>query len=134
MPATFHTISKYSYSYTLTNNDYAAKLRLWKKTTGTNVVQVADLYFMYDGQTIPAHDFRPDQQYARLYQPIKALPGIIDILRNEKPLTLTFNPPFAFLGTNLEPVGENESSFKFKSAVKKAVTTKAPAKKKNIKK
>ena len=105
----FHEIEKYAYSYTLTNNDVAAKLSLWKTTTDNNEVKVADINFMYDNDIIPAPVIQDDAEYALLYMPVKTLLGIIDILRNEKPLILTLNAPFAFLGTNaLEPVGDGE--------------------------
>lgn len=40
------------------------------------------------------------------------LPGLIDMLRNESPVSVTINnqpPGFVFIHTGLEPVGEGES-------------------------
>jgi hypothetical protein len=41
-----------------------------------------------------------------------ALPGLIDMLRNEGPVSVTINnqpPGFVFVHTGLEPAGEGES-------------------------
>lgn len=109
----FHSISKYAYSYTLTGNDVAAKLSLWKSDSQ----KVADINFMYEGTAIPAHSINDDAEYAMLYLPVKNINSIIDMLRNEKPLLLTLNAPFAFLGTeDLESVGDGETKFIFSKA------------------
>ncbi len=53
----------------------------------------------------PASDFG-----VRLFYRIRELPGVIDMLRNEKPVRLqTFDDPaFVRIRTGLEPVGEGE--------------------------
>jgi len=105
-----HSINNYSYSYTLTGNDYAAKLQLWKAgatPTAANI-EVAQIRFMYEGAAIPANVINADLEHADLYRPIKDLAGIIDLLRHEKPISFTLNPPFAFVGTSIEPTGEEE--------------------------
>lgn len=130
MSFTTHSITQYAYSYTLSNNDVAAKMSLWKPGTGDARLIVADIYFMYDNVNPPAHFIQADQQYARLYLPLKTLSGLIDLLRNEKPLTLTLNPPFAFLGTGgLEPIGDGEPSTIFRPIVTRVAPGKTATKK-----
>jgi hypothetical protein len=109
MAYTIQSISKYAYSCTLTNNDYAAKLSLWKLGENNSDSKIADINFVYDGQILPANNFQADLKYAKVFMPEKALARIIDQLRNEKPLSLIINPPFAFLSTDtLEPIGDGE--------------------------
>lgn len=109
MAYTVQSVSKYAYSCTLTNNDYAAKLSLWKLSENNSDSKIADINFVYDGKALPANNFQADLLYAKIYMPEKAFSRIVDLLRNEKPLNLVINPPFAFLSTDvLEPVGDGE--------------------------
>jgi hypothetical protein len=71
------------------------------------------LRFYRDGVFIPAHEFRVDLGYPLLCFRAGALPAIVDVLRNEKPLFLTWfdysaTRRFATIGTSREPVGEAE--------------------------
>ncbi|MEE8398781.1 MAG: hypothetical protein V3S89_07230 [Desulfobacterales bacterium] len=43
-----------------------------------------------------------------LFYPIEDGPGIIDMLRNEKPIFLHIEKSQAFLSTSMEPIGEGE--------------------------
>ncbi|GEM_PF-1223526 len=109
MAHTIQQVSKYAYSSTLSNNDNAVKLSLWKLNENKSDTKIADINFVYDGQPLPANSFQADLKYAKLFMPEKAFARIIDQLRNEKPLCLIINPPFAFLSTDtLEPVGDGE--------------------------
>ncbi len=47
-----------------------------------------------------------------VYYPIEAFPDALDILRNEKPVSLTFEKTsgYARITTGLEPVGEGEDA------------------------
>lgn len=109
MAYTVQPVSKYAYSCTLTGNDYAAKLSLWKQGVNNTDSKIADINFVYEGQTLPSNNFQADLKYAKVYMPEKAFSRIVDLLRNEKPLNLVINPPFAFLSTDtLEPVGDGE--------------------------
>lgn len=44
----------------------------------------------------------------RMHLPSGMLPSVVDVLRNEDPITVYFASGRAFLGTSKEPVGEGE--------------------------
>jgi hypothetical protein len=104
-----HTITKYAYSITMSSNDYAAKIQLFKEgNLLNNFVEVGNVKFIYEGSTVPAAEIASDLESATMYLPEKKMMQIIDLLRNEKPILLTINPPFAFLGTSIEKVGDGD--------------------------
>jgi hypothetical protein len=43
-----------------------------------------------------------------MYMPEAALPGVIDMLRNEQPVSIYFASGSGFLHTGDEPIGEGE--------------------------
>ncbi len=74
---------------------------------------------LYDGDKVlgyvrfhdPSMTFPNDEQSGDkiiMHMPSSALGNVIDVLRNEKPITYYFSSGHAFLGTSLEPVGEGE--------------------------
>lgn len=75
---------------------------------------VASLYFYRDGSPIPASGTSPDGKiiYARFHE--SRFAEIVETLRNEKPISVYFNPTnkwaWVMVGTGLnpEPVGEEE--------------------------
>lgn len=44
----------------------------------------------------------------KMYLPSTMFHGVLDVLRNEKPINVYFADGCGFLGTSSEPVGENE--------------------------
>jgi hypothetical protein len=106
-----HKIVKYGYSITVSNNDFAAKMQLMKQGLQPNtLVEVGQVKFIYEGNPIPPAELNADLEFAVIYLPEKKLPLLVDLLRNEKPVILTINPPFAFLGTEFEMVGDNDKN------------------------
>jgi hypothetical protein len=90
-------------------NQFAATVWLY----GTNTQTIGFLRFYRDGVAMPANEFRTDLGYPIMSFRADALPAIVDVLRNEKPLFLTWfdyspTPRFGTLGTSREPVGEAE--------------------------
>lgn len=93
-------------------NQLAATVWLFKADRSL----IAFLRFYRPG-TVPApNEFRPDLNAALVSYWLDALPSVVDILRNEKPLYFTWfdysaqvpGRMFGILGTSLEPVGEEE--------------------------
>jgi hypothetical protein len=82
---------------------YRAVLRL--QNAGTSVAYV---YFIPTGQPIPADADVGSPAWIRIYMPEATLPGVIDMLRNEKPISVYFASGSGFLLTGNEPVGESE--------------------------
>jgi hypothetical protein len=67
---------------------------------------VAYVRFIPTGQPIPSDvDGEP---WATMFMPEQALPAVIDMLRNEKPISFYFAVTSGFLHTGDEPVGESE--------------------------
>jgi hypothetical protein len=65
-----------------------------------------------DGAAVPAPTFTPDLNTATAFFKRSVLAGLIDMLRHEKPVSVTINnqpPGFVFVHTGVEPVGEGES-------------------------
>jgi hypothetical protein len=79
---------------------------------GTSAQTVGFLRFYRDGIAMPANEFRTDLGHPLLSYRFDALPAVVDVLRNEKPLYLTWfdntTRRFASIGTSREPVGETE--------------------------
>lgn len=70
-----------------------------------------------DNATLPDNDMRQydgEQPYYDLFYHQRRLPMLIDVLRNEKPVSFFFNPEskFACIHTGEEPVGEEEGRYR----------------------
>lgn len=74
--------------------------------------KVADIDFVDENSPVPAPTFLPDLSQARIYFKRSMLPALIDMLRHEKPVSITINdlsPGFVVIHTGIEPVGEGET-------------------------
>ncbi len=77
---------------------------------------IAFLRFYHAASAMAPNQFRQDLNAALVSYPFDALAPVVDVLRNEKPLYLTWfdysaqvpGRLFASLGTSREPVGEEE--------------------------
>jgi len=99
-------ISSYNYQFHGGPNGYLgsrAVLRLFD----SNRQSVAYVHFIPLGQAIPSDTAEPP--WIRMYMPEAALPGVIDMLRNEQPVSIYFASGSGFLHTGDEPIGEGES-------------------------
>lgn len=101
-----HQISKYNYSFDARAGG-AGRLQLWGKAG-----KIAEIGFVDDTAAVPAPTLSADLTSATAFFKRGALPGLIDMLRNERPVSVTINnqpPGFVFVHTGLEPVGEAEA-------------------------
>lgn len=101
-----HEIKKYNYSFDARVGG-PGRLQLWGDTS-----IIANITFVDDAAAVPPPTFAADLSSATASFKRGALPGLIDMLRNEKPVSVTINnqpPGFVFVHTGLEPAGEGES-------------------------
>jgi hypothetical protein len=92
--------------------DYAATVWLYKADRSL----IAFLRFYRAGVAMRPNEFRQDLNAALVSYRFDALPPLVDVLRNEKPLYFTWfdysaqvpGRLFGVVGTSLEPVGEQE--------------------------
>ena len=100
-----HEIKQYNYSFDARSGG-ASRLQLWGARG-----RVADIWFVDDGTAVPAPVLAADLASANISFKRSALPALIDMLRNESPVSVKINnqpPGFVFVHTGLEPAGEGE--------------------------
>ena len=100
-----HVITNYNYSFDARAGG-AGRLQLWNGTT-----LVASIAFVDDTAAVPPPSLAADLSSATASFKRSALAGLIDMLRNESPVSVTINnqpPGFVFVHTGLEPTGEGE--------------------------
>ena len=101
-----HQVKKYNYSFDARVGG-PGRLQLW-----SDQGLIAEVGFVDDAAAVPAPTFPADLSKATIYFKRSALPGLIDMLRNENPVSVTINnqaPGFVFVHTGQEAVGEGES-------------------------
>jgi hypothetical protein len=101
-----HRIHNYNYSFDARIGG-PGRLQLWGAPG-----KVAEVSFVDDASPIPAPVISADLNSATIFFGRSALSGLIDMLRNERPVSVTINdqsPGFVFIHTGLEPAGEEES-------------------------
>lgn len=101
-----HPITRYNYSFDARTGGPGG-LQLWG-----GLGKIADVSFVSDAGPVPPPVFSADLNSATVAFKASALAGLIDMLRNENPVSVTINnqpPGFVFVHTGLEPVGEGES-------------------------
>jgi hypothetical protein len=101
-----HPIKKYNYSFDARFGG-PGRLQLWGDQG-----KIAEVTFVAETSPVPAPILSPDLNSATISFRSSALPGLIDMLRNESPVSVTINnqpPGFVFIHTGTEPVGEGES-------------------------
>lgn len=99
-----HTITKYNYAFDARAGG-PGSLQLW-----SDAGKVLDVAFVEGTGSVPAPALS-GLNSARAYFRTSSLAGLVDMLRNEKPVSVTINdqpPGFVFVHTGLEPVGEGE--------------------------
>ena len=100
-------ISGYNYSFDAQVGG-PGLLQLWSSGS-----KVAEVLFVEDADPVPAPILALDLTSATIAFKRSALPGLIDMLRNEKPVSVTINdqpPGFVFIHTGIEPPGEGEEA------------------------
>jgi hypothetical protein len=107
MAVKVHDITRYSYSFDArAGGPSALQLR------GVQPEVIANVRFVDDASPVPLPELSPDLNSARVSFKRSALPGLIDMLRNESPVQVVINnqpPGFVFITTGIEPIGEGES-------------------------
>jgi len=101
-----HKIKKYNYSYSARSGS-PSRLQLWG-----NDGKIAEVNFIDDTSSVPDPILASDLNSATIAFKNSSVPGLIDMLRHERPVSVTINnqsPGFVFIHTGLEPVGEEES-------------------------
>lgn len=101
-----HVIKNYNYSYDARSGG-PSRLQLWG-----DLGKIADITFISDNFPVPPLVIAPDLNSAIASFKNSSLPGLIDMLRNENPVSVTLNnqpPGFVFVHTGQEPAGEGES-------------------------
>lgn len=99
-----HTITKYNYSFDARAGG-PGTLQLWSDTG-----KVLDIAFVEGAGAVPAPALSGVNSATASFRS-SSLAGLVDMLRNEKPVSVTINdqpPGFVFVHTGLEPVGEGE--------------------------
>ncbi len=103
--ATIRQITQYDYQFHGGASGYGnnrSVLRLKDRNR-----EVAYVHFVPEGQAIP-NDTVLSSGFIRMYMPESALPGVIDMVRNESPIYIYYAAGSGFLRTGDEPIGEGE--------------------------
>ncbi len=101
-----HEIARYNYSFSSSSGG-PDTLQLWSGNA-----EVARIRFVDDGVPLPVPTIAPDLSTAVATLRRGAIVGLVDMLRNEKPVRVTVNdqpPGFVFVHTGPEAVGEGEA-------------------------
>jgi len=101
-------ITQYNYQFHGGPNGYQGNRAVLRLLNGTT--SVAYVYFKVAGTTLPADADAGSGGFSwiRMYMPETAIPAVIDMVRNEKPLSVYFASGSGFLLTGNEPIGEAE--------------------------
>jgi hypothetical protein len=99
-----HNVTQYNYQFHGGENGYQGNRAVVRLKSGTS--SVGYIYFKPEGNPIPAD--QEGTSWIKMYMPESAITGVIDMLRNEKPIQVYFAAGSAFLRTGNEPVGEEE--------------------------
>lgn len=105
MTSKVHEVVKYNYAFDARLGGLG-RLQLWGSQG-----KVAEVQFVDDDAAVPPPALAADLSSATMSFRRSVLPALIDMLRNEKPVSVTINnqpPGFVFIHTGLEPVGEGE--------------------------
>ncbi|PSN11389.1 hypothetical protein C7271_24690 [filamentous cyanobacterium CCP5] len=100
-----HEITSYNYSFDARSGSPSG-LQLWGESG-----KIAEVKFVENTSSVPEPSFSEDLSNATAYFKQSSLAGLIDMLRNENPVSMTINnqsPGFVFIHTGPEPVGEAE--------------------------
>lgn len=101
-----HEVQKYNYSFDARQGS-AGRLQLWGA-----LGKIAEITFVDDAGAVPPPVLQPDLNSATASFKRNTLQGLIDMLRNERPVSVTINnqaPGFVFVHTGPEPAGEGEA-------------------------
>jgi hypothetical protein len=98
-------IKSYNYQFHGGPNGYLGN-RAIIRLQDASQKSVAYIQFIPTGSPIPADTDGPP--WIRMYMPETAISGVIDMLRNEGPVSVYYAAGSGFLHTGEEPIGEGE--------------------------
>ncbi len=101
-----HQVDKYNYSLSARRGGAPGTVQLW----GDGQLR-ARIWWVADDAMVPAPELAADLESGVVYFRHSALLQLVDMLRNERPVSVTFNdqpPGFAFVHTGIEPVGPDD--------------------------
>ncbi len=101
-----HQITQYNYQFHGGANGYQNSRSILRLKSGNSAV--AYIHFVPEGTAIP--NDTEINGFIRMYMPESALPGVIDMIRNESPIYIYYAAGSGFLRTGDEPIGEEEST------------------------
>ena len=102
--ATVHPVTAYNYQFHGGANGYQGNRAIVRLQNGN--ASVAYVHFVPTGKPIPADTDAPP--WIRMYLSETQLPAVIDMLRNESPISVYYTAGSGFLLTGNEPIGEGE--------------------------
>ncbi|MFZ0157701.1 MAG: hypothetical protein WAL50_01620 [Kineosporiaceae bacterium] len=100
-----HQVNSYNYSFDASAGG-PGRLQLWGDQGKILEIELVD-----DSAPIPAPTLAADLSSATASFRRSTQPGLVDMLRNESPVSVTINdqpPGFVFVHTGLEPVGPGD--------------------------
>jgi len=100
---TANQVTQYNYQFHGGANGYENNRAVLRLKDGNKAV--ACIYFLPEGQTIP-NDTVSSSGFIRMYMPECALIGVIDMLRNESPISIYYASGSGVLRTGNEPIAE----------------------------
>jgi hypothetical protein len=101
-----HLIARYNYSFDARAGG-PGRMQLW----AASGAKLAEIGFVDDAAPVPPPQLWPGLAGANAFFRRSSLLGLVDLLRNERPVSFTVNdqpPGFAFVHSGPEPVGEEE--------------------------
>ena len=104
-----YVVAYYAGAKNLTGHRYRAIISF----RGEDEELLGAAYFHHSAETMPNTDTQKASGYISCHYPAEHYSQVLDLLRNEKPVYVEFEPTEGRLGsirTNLEPVGEGENS------------------------
>jgi hypothetical protein len=102
--ATVNPVTKYNYQFHGGPNGYQGNRAIVRLQNGNQ--SVAYVHFVPAGKPIPSDTDTPP--WIRMYLPESQLATVIDMLRNETPISVYYAAGSGFLLTGDEPIGESE--------------------------
>ncbi len=102
---TANQVTQYNYQFHGGANGYANNRSVLRLKDGNKAV--AYIYFLPEGRAIP-NDTESNNGFIRMHMPESALMGVIDMLRNESPISVYYASGSGFLRTGNEPIGEGD--------------------------
>jgi hypothetical protein len=109
--STTHTIGKYKLTYYGKRDSESKSIAQITFYSDQNQF-LGSINFYKDGQSIPDNGERTSSSTTQVFLRAseKQLPGVVDMLRNEKPCSLYFySATYGSVFTGKEPVGEEET-------------------------